>query len=323
MTMGIIIGIGIFVTIVLFIEASYLGLRKFSESETRTIKKRLRTLSAGGSNFDEIDLVRKRMLSELPWLNRLLLSITRLNQLDRLIEQANASLPLSFFILLSLLLAALGFASGMIMRMHSAVAIVFAVILGAMPFLYLLSLKKKRMAKFQEQLPDALDLVARSLRAGHAFSGGLKMVAEEFGDPVGTEFQKTLDEINFGVGVDQAMKNLAHRVDCPDLQFFTVSVIIQRESGGNLAEILEKIASLVRERFKLYGKVKALSAEGKLSAIVLLSLPPCIALYMFFVSPDYIGLLIKDHIGIVLLISAVCLMFAGVVVMKRMINIRV
>lgn len=321
--MSIIIGIGIFITIVLLIEALYLGVRKFSESESRTIKKRLRTLSAGGSNLDEIDLVRKRMLSELPWLNRFLLSVARINQLDRLIEHANASLPLGFFILLSLLLAGLAFASGTIMKMHSAVAIVLAVILGAVPFLYLLSLKKKRIAKFQEQLPDALDLIARALKAGHAFSGGLKMVAEEFGDPVGTEFQKTLDEINFGVGVDLAMKNLAHRVDCPDLQFFVVSVIIQRESGGNLAEILEKIASLVRERFKLYGKVRSLSAEGKLSAIVLLSLPPFIAFYMFMVSPDYIGLLFKDPIGIALLVSAVCLMFAGVVVMKRMINIRV
>jgi tight adherence protein B len=177
------------------------------------------------------------------------------------------------------------------------------------------------MAKFQEHLPDALDLIARSLKAGHAFSGGLKMVAEEFSDPIGTEFRKTLDEINFGV--DQAMKNLAHRVDCPDLQFFVVSVIIQRETGGNLAEILEKIASLVRERFKLYGKVRALAAEGKLSAIILLSLPPFIGIYMAIVSHDYIGLLFSDPIGIIMLISAVCMMIAGVVVMKRMITIKV
>jgi len=259
----------------------------------------------------------------VPWFHRMLLSISRINNLDRLLEQANVHMPLGFFVLLSLLLAALAFAAITIMKIHSTVAIILAAILGAMPFLYLLSLKQKRMAKFQEQLPDALDLIARALKAGHAFSGGLKMVAEEFSDPIGTEFQKTLDEVNFGVGVDQAMKNLAHRVTCPDLQFFVVSVIIQRETGGNLAEILEKIASLVRERFKLYGKVRALSAEGKLSAIILLSLPPFIAIYMAMVSPDYVSLLVKDPIGIALLVSAVCMMFAGLVVMKRMINIRV
>ncbi len=179
------------------------------------------------------------------------------------------------------------------------------------------------MAKFQEQLPDALDLIARALKAGHAFSGGLRMVAEEFGDPVGTEFRKTLDEINFGVGVDQAMKNLARRVDCADLQFFVVSVIIQRETGGNLAEILEKIAALVRERFKLYGKVRTLAAEGKLSAIILIALPFLIAFYFFLIQPEYISLLFRDPIGIAMLAGASIMMVIGVLMMRKMIQIRV
>jgi tight adherence protein B len=179
------------------------------------------------------------------------------------------------------------------------------------------------MAKFQEQLPDALDLIARALKAGHAFSGGLKMVADEFADPIGTEFEKTIDEINFGVATDMAMKNLAHRVDCPDLQFFVVSVIIQRETGGNLAQILEKIASLVRERFRLYGKVRSLAAEGKLSAIILLSLPPAMAGYFFLVQPEYIGLLFMDPFGIAMVVGASIMMVIGTYVMKKMIEIRV
>lgn len=321
--MNIIIGIGIFVTVVLLIEAAYMGVRRLGESESRSLKKRLRTLSAGGDKLVEIDIVRKRILSEVPWLHRLLLKITRIRQLDRLLEQANTSSPVGFFILLSILLAAVVFAGGSMIHINLSILIIFASLSASIPFLYLLLLKQKRMAKFQEQLPDALDLIARALRAGHAFSGGLKMVAQEFGDPIGNEFGKTLDEINFGVGVDQAMKNLAGRVDCPDLQFFVVSVIIQRETGGNLAEILEKIASLVRERFKLYGKVRTLAAEGKLSAGVLLALPPLIAFYLTIASPSYIELLFQDQIGITMVCFAAVMMLAGVIVMKRLITIRV
>ncbi|NJD57220.1 MAG: hypothetical protein FIA94_12580 [Nitrospirae bacterium] len=321
--MGILIGIGIFITVVLFIEALYIGIRRYSESESRTIRKRLRTLSAGGSDLGDIDIERKRILSEVPWFNRALMSMNIVHDIDRLLEQANTRLPLGFFILLSLLLAALSFTAGTIFEINKYIIVILAVFLAILPFLYLISLKQKRMAKFQEQLPDALDLVARALKAGHAFSGGLNMVSDEFGDPIGTEFRKTIDEINFGVSVDQAMKNLAHRVDCPDLNFFVVSVIIQRETGGNLAEILEKIASLVRERFKLFGKVRSLAAEGKLSAVVLLALPPLMALYFLLVQPAYISLLFQDPIGIVMVAGASVMMAIGVYVMKRMIEIRV
>lgn len=321
--MTIVIGIGIFITMVLLIEAAYMGARMLRTSESRSIRRRLRTLSAGGGDRGEVDILRKRILSDVPWLNRFLMKITRIHELDRLLEQANTSMPLGFFILLSFLLAAVVFAGGSILRINHSVLIIFALMLAALPFLYLLSLKQKRIAKFQEQLPDALDLIARALKAGHAFSGGLKMVAEEFSDPVGNEFGKTLDEINFGVGVEQAMKNLAHRVDCQDLQFFVVSVIIQRETGGNLAEILEKISSLVRERFKLYGKMRTLAAEGKLSAMILIVLPFLIALYFFAIQPEYIGLLFKDPLGITMLVGASMMMILGVVVMRKMIQIRV
>lgn len=322
--MMIIIGIGIFITVILLIEGGFIAYRIFRDSEARRTKHRLRTLSAGGSGAArEIDIVRKRLLSEVPWLSRLLLKINRAQQLDRLLEHANTRMTLGFFIFLSILLAALGIIIVLMLGMHMAIAVLIGVLFGAMPFLYLISLRQKRMEKFQEQLPDALDLMARALRAGHAFSGGMKMVAEEFDDPLGTEFRKTIDEINFGVGVDLAMKNLVLRVDCPDLQFFVVSVIIQRETGGNLAEILEKIALLVRERFKLYGKIRSLAAEGKLSAVILLALPPVMAMYFVVVQPEYVGLLISDPIGIAMIVGALIMMALGTYVMKRMIEIKV
>ncbi len=153
------------------------------------------------------------------------------------------------------------------------------------------------MAKFERQLPEGLDLIARSLRAGHAFTLGMRMAADEYDDPLGPELKLALDEINFGISVEEALKDLAERIDCPDLRYFIVSVILQRETGGNLAEILENISSLIRERFKFRGKVKALSAEGKLSAIILLALPFFVFLALRFTSPEYIETLFTDPIG--------------------------
>ena len=179
------------------------------------------------------------------------------------------------------------------------------------------------MQKFERQLPDAMDLIARSLKAGHAFTGGLKMVADEFDDPMGTEFDKTLNEINFGVGVIEGLKTLANRVDCRDLKFFVISVILQRETGGNLAEILENIARLIRERFKLHGHIRVLSAEGKLSAIILIALPIFVVFALSIINPEYINTLIIDPLGRIMSAFAIFMMIVGVFVMRRLIKIRV
>ncbi len=149
------------------------------------------------------------------------------------------------------------------------------------------------------------------------------MVAEEFGDPVGAEFGKTLDEINFGAGVPEALTNMTQRVDCEDLKFFAVSVIIQRETGGNLAEILESLGHLIRERFKFQGRVRVLSAEGRLSAIVLVTIPFLIAVVFSLLRPEYIGILGSDAIGRVLVIMALVMMGCGIYLMKKMVSLKV
>jgi tight adherence protein B len=199
----------------------------------------------------------------------------------------------------------------------------FAVVLGYVPFAYLLRKKKQRLRKFERQLPEALELVARTLRAGQAFSGGLSIVSEEFDDPIGTEFERTLDEINFGVSVQVALQNLAARVDCPDVRFFVVAVVIQRESGGNLAEIIESIANVVRERFKLVGKIRVLSAEGKASALILCLLPFFIGFVIYLLNRDYMSALIEDPIGKYMIGAGLVMMFLGIIVMRKMIQIKV
>jgi len=149
------------------------------------------------------------------------------------------------------------------------------------------------------------------------------MVADEMGDPIGYEFGKTLNEINLGVGVPEALKNLSKRVDCVDLNFFVISIILQRETGGNLAEILGNIAYLIRERFKLYGRVRVLAAEGKFSAIILVILPFFVAFVIYLLNPEYIKALVTDPIGHILIAIALILMVLGVFTISRMIKIKV
>jgi len=179
------------------------------------------------------------------------------------------------------------------------------------------------MEKFQRQLPEALELIARSLKAGHAFPSGMKLAADEFDDPLGPEFDETLNEINFGVSVPDALKNLTDRIDCPDLKFFVISVILQRETGGNLAEIIESLSYIIRERFKLYGKVKILAAEGKLSAIILVALPFLIMIVLRFINTDYINTLLSEPAGRIMSGMAAFMMLIGILVMKKMVNIKV
>ena len=321
--MEIIIGVGIFLTIVLLAEGVYFVSKTGKKPEQKKIKKRLRTLSSGNFKSAEIDIARKRLLSDVPWFNRMLLNFPVVNQLERLMEQANISYPVGYYLLLTLLFAACGYIAGSLLTVNFLIAALLACAASTMPFLYIHYMKSKRMSKFERQLPDALDLIVRALKAGHAFAAGLRMVADEFEDPVGTEFGNTMDEINFGVGVSDALINLTNRVDCPDLQFFVVSVIIQKETGGNLAEILEKISHLIRERFKFQGRVKVLASEGKLSAVVLISLPFLISFYMVMVNPNFVKPLLNDPIGKIMMAGAVVMMIIGTLVMKKMITIKV
>jgi tight adherence protein B len=253
----------------------------------------------------------------------LLFKIPEAIKMSRFLEQADARYPVGFYLLLALFLAPMGYLAGDMMVFTLLLKILLAGVFCVSPFVYLYIKKNNRMRKFERQLPEALEMIARALKAGHAFPGGLKMASEEFDDPVGTEFERTLEEINFGVGVPEALKNLAARVDCTDLKFFVISVIIQRETGGNLAEIMDNLAHLIRERFKLLGRVRVLAAEGKISAIVLISIPILIAIYFYFVQPAYVSLLFTDAIGRMMVTTAVIMMVIGSLVMRKMIKIKV
>jgi tight adherence protein B len=258
----------------------------------------------------------------VPILDRALSRLHPVRKLDQLLQQANVQYPLGFFLLLSITLSSIGFFVCSFTTRNVALSIAVAAVLGSLPLCYVRFKKKQRMKKFETQLPYGLDIISRALKAGYSLSSGMKLAADECEDPLSSEFDQTLDEINAGVSVPDALENLVHRVDCPDLRYFAVSAIIQRESGGNLAEILDNIAHVVRERFRFRGKVRILSAEGRLSAIVLTALPLLVVITLLFINPDYIRTLVTEPAGRAMAAVAGLMMIVGVLVMKKMVNIK-
>ncbi len=319
----------LFVGILILIEVGYYTTRAIWNPEKREIKKRLRILAASRLEDPEIDIVRKKSLSGISWLRRILTDFPLTDKILLLIDQSGLKLNVALLILISLSMAAMGFLIGLfiieghLLVYRYLVQVGLAILLGILPLLFVLVAKAKRMEKFNAQLPEALDLIARSLRAGHAFSAGLKMVADEMRDPIGTEFYRTLNEINFGVNIPDALKNLSNRIDCPDLKIFTISVIIQRETGGNLAEILENNGKIIRERFKFQGKVKTLAAPGKLSAIIIVILPFVLAFLLSILNRNYLNYLILDPLGQMAIFFGLIWMLIGIIALRKMVIIKV
>jgi tight adherence protein B len=192
-----------------------------------------------------------------------------------------------------------------------------------LPLLYLMFMKKRRMRKFQCQLPEALDLIGQALRAGQSLPAGLQLVAQQTEDPLGPEFLKCFEQQNLGVPLEQSLMEMTERVPNMDLQFFATSVLLQRQTGGDLAEILDKISRLIRERFVIWGQIQSLTGEGRLSGIVLLVLPPALFLAMLKLNYDYIMMLFNEPLGQKMLIFAIIMQFLGALAIKKIITIKV
>lgn len=324
--MTIVISLGIFLSLILLIEGGYYFYYQFISPRQRNIKRRLR---GAGKRPQEIqktaeqDILRKRKLSEVPWIQELLSSLSNLGALERLLQQANSQMPMGVFLLLSGCVGMMACLVGAFKDWGLLVALGLGVVGSLAPWFFMKWKRKKRFAEFQRQLPEALDLMARALRAGHAFSVGMKMVGDEFSDPVGPEFGRTVEEISFGIDVPEAMRNLTARIECDDLKFFVTALVVQRETGGNLAEIIEAISRLIRQRYELFGRIKALSAEGLLSGYILFGLPFVMAGVLWVLNEEYMSLLFEDPTGQMMLAGAGLLMCLGGVVMRNMCQIKV
>jgi tight adherence protein B len=321
--MEILIGIGIFFSVVLLVEGVYRLYYIIRNPEIRRIRKELEAISYDGDHSPQ-SIEKKNLLSEIPWLNQNLRKIPKIEMIERIWRMSDSKYPLGFYFLFALLLVMISLIIiPYLFRMPFSFRLILSGFIGTFPFLILFRAKKKRMEKFERQLPDAVDLISRALKAGHAFTTGMRMVANELGDPIGKEFDQTLAEINFGINLNQSMKNLLVRVDCQDLKFFALSIILQKETGGNLAEILGNIGRLIRERFKLQRRIRVLSAEGRLSAVVLFILPISLAFILFLIRPDYIKVLVNENIGRIAIYIAAILQGIGFIVIKKIIRISV
>jgi tight adherence protein B len=325
--MTIAISIGIFLSIILFVEGVYYFYHQYVNPQNRTLKRRLRGGSGKPQDLqhanDAAGILRQRKMSELPWLQDLLVSMKNLGGLEKLLQQANCHMSIGVFFLLSGALGSIGLVIAILKDYGLGPALGLGLLGLALPWLYIKRKRKHRFKEFERQLPEALDLMARALRAGHAFSVGMKMVGDEFPDPIGPEFSRTVEEISFGIDVPQAMGNLNDRVLSTDLRFFVTALVVQRETGGNLAEIIEAISRLIRQRFELFGRVKALSAEGRMSGIILFAMPIVMAGVLWVLNEPYVRILIEDEIGRIMALGAGLLMCVGAYVMKNMCDIKV
>lgn len=317
----VIVGLIIFIISVVIIELAFFAYRNLHSIQRARIKKRLNKYIFIETDFG--DILKKREYSTIPALNKILGAFSLTRNFDKLIIQSHSKHSVSFYIMLSMLLGLSGFIVSEHFIRNIPLAVLTGCILIFLPYGFLVNLKNRRVLKFQAQLHEGLDLVARALRAGHSFTSALSLASDEFGDPLGTEFKETLDEINFGVNVTDALHGLTERINCAEVKYFVIAVIIQRETGGNLAELMESLAHIIRERFVFEGKVRVLTAEGRISAVVLVGLPILIGAWLWVSNPDFLMPLFKNPIGHYMLIGAGVLLVLGMIVMKNMVKIEV
>lgn len=291
----------------------------------RRLRTRIKEMGEGpaAAGARDLDLIRLRRYSEIPVLERLLSAGKLGEAISLFLLQANVSMSAGAFLLLSLTLAVSGLLIGAYVgRLAIATPILF-VGLGAIPFLVVARKRRRRLQRFMEQFPDALELIANALRAGMALSGALRIVAHEMPNPVGGEFWVATEEHNLGLDIKESLMRLNRRVDIPDVRFFVTAVVLQRETGGNLAEILDNTTSIIRDRFRILSEARVLSAQGRLSGVALVLLPIVMTGVLSVIAPGYLNILVTDRAGKYMLGACLVLMVIGILAIRKIVRIRV
>ena len=315
----------VFLTCLFLTYTLYLFTSRASDKKRALLKERLadaiRT-SAHSTDMD-VQLVREELMSEIPWMNRVLIKLQVSSKLKQMIDQADSHITVMRLILFSLVAGVLAFlAVSMISNSYLLMGFC-AFIATALPILHIHGKRKKRLKKFLQLLPDALDLMARGLSAGHAFTEALHMVATEMPEPISTEFRKTYEEQNLGLSLKLALQNMVERVPVLDLRMCVTAVLIQRETGGNLSELLEKVAYTIRERFRIMEDLKTMTLSSRWSAWLLCALPIFLAVYVTFMNPGYMDVMWKDARGNRLLAIAAIMQVLGMLMVQKIMKIRI
>jgi len=294
--------------------------------EQKQIMERLESISAAASRRPEeegLSILRVELLSSIPWVNQVLHEINLFPRTAELLRQAGIPWTVGGLILYCLGAGCLG--GGIAYWRTSAVP--FALLIGAgalcAPVAYVFYMRSRRFDMFEEKMPEALDLMVGALRAGHSFISALEMVAKEMPDPLAGEFKKCFDEQNYGLEVRDALMNMANRIPIHDVHIVITAILIQRESGGNLAEILEKAAAVIRDRFRLKRQVRVHTAQGRLTGIILALLPLFLGLALYGINPEYMSRLWQDKTGIKLMYAAVALTTVGGLIIRKIVRVLV
>lgn len=311
------------VALVVFVLFSLLDERK---SQARVLRDRLASTQETSERkpLEDIALLRDEMLSEIPALDKLLRRSERVSALQKLLEQADIKTRAGNFLLLCIgsgvLLAFIVYAAANKNVMFAWVGLLLGFFL---PYSFASYRRTKRFDEFEELFPQAIDTLARAVRAGHAFTTALEMISDEVSEPVATEFRKLFEEQKFGLPVREALSNLVDRVPLVDVKFFVTAVMLQRETGGNLAEILDNLSYVIRERFKILRQVRVYTAQGRLTMLLLMGMPPIIVMGMMFMNPSFIKPLFTDPIGHFMLVIGIALQTVGYFVIRKIIRIQV
>lgn len=291
-------------------------------AEKLTIKKRLLYISAGGSHGKErLENYKSSILKNATPLEKLAFSLPRLNSLDRKIIKSRFPINATTFFIVSFFLGGAGALLGLWLLPQKPMAVVPAILFLFIPYALLSHAERRSDAQFSEQIPGAMELMARAMRSGHALSSAMEMVSDELEEPIKSEFRAAVDEMKLGLTLNEALNNMCRRVPSLDLKFFAISVVIQRETGGNVAEILDRIGTLIRERIQFKRQVDTLTAEGRLSGKVLIAIPIVMFIYTYIVNYDYISLLWMDPIGLYMLYAGIIAMIIGYYVITRIVKI--
>lgn len=323
MALLLLFGALVFAAALLLSAGLYLLWRGMRNRAPGRLAQRVRNASGGDAGGGTLlSISKRRLLSQQPLLQQLLERLPPAGALDRLLLQAGSGQTVAQVLGWSVLALLAGLAAGALLGLALPLQLGLGALGAALPCWRLLRARQRRLARIEQQLPEALDLMGRSMRAGHAFPTALKMVGDELRAPLGSEMRIVFDEVNFGVAMGDALGNLASRVPSTDLRYFVVAVLIQRETGGNLAELLGRISAIIRDRLTLLGEIRTLSAEGRMSAWILSLMPFAVALMMQLSSPDFLRLLYTDPGGRKMLTMALVMMGLGILVIRKVTRIR-
>jgi len=296
------------------------------EKEAEIIRGRLEAIEKGTSFVKDVlklDLIRDELFSSIPTINKVLKGWAWPTRLRSFTAQAGMQLRPGKLMLISAVVGLTALEVTNIIYATFALSVAAGVIAALLPLAFVAIKRARRMAAFQRQFPEVIDLLSRSVRAGHSFGSGMEIVATDLPDPVSTEFRITFDEQRFGLPLRDALLNLSARVPLVDVRLFVIALLVQKETGGNLVEILGNLAHVIRERFKIAGDVRVRTAQGRLTAGVLIALPLAMLIMLHLVNPDYIKVLFVEHVGKLMLLGAFILQAIGAIVIWRIVTIKV